>query len=301
MRNEAKKIDKMVKKLLPLVIILSGCGGGGGGGAASSAGQTPTSLPTLEAVGSLVTVTDSANFTHVLGELKNSGNAAATFVEQKCNFYDASQSLLATDSSYIVGANVKLDQSGLFDDSALNPGDVGYFDVTTTETPASYQCTPTYQVFAVSAPVAKLELAGTPSVKDDGFGSAEILGTVVNSGTSDLTFGHVTAVIRSTNGNLADIASSYINGDTVTLSNNITTDTALHVGGSGTFDILTSVPYADFGSYEAKFSWNDATITGGTAAMLSDGVFKMPHSISRKEYLDGIRILETFLPMNGDR
>lgn len=280
-----------MKKVFCLLIVtlLLGCGGGGGGGSSTPTSSpstpvtndppsTPTtndppspppSQPRIELVGSILTKEDLLGDLILFGEVKNTGNAVATFVQAKCDFYNAQSTLIGNDSTYIDGTVVRLTLTNMNTNTALKPSQTGVFKVWTTlkkNTVASYNCSYSFDVFGTADPSAKLEVIGTVNLQADGSNHAQFLGQVKNTGTKGLIFGEVIFVSRDANGLILDINSDDINGETVLLQSiGMNTDTALNVNGQGTFSVSTSVPFSDVKSYDIKYAWDDSDVQNGVA------------------------------------
>lgn len=250
-----------------LAFSLYGCGGGPSGDGSSGTISGPTGQPKIELVGSIYAVEDTLGDLRLFGKVENKGNATATFVEAKFNFYDSASNLIGTDNSFINGTVVRLLSINTNTNTALKPSERGFFQIWTSLKKiavAKYTYDFTYSTSQIADPAAKLEIIGTVNPQRDSFDYLDLLGQVKNVGTKGLIFGEVIFMIKDASGSIIDVDSSYITGETVQISSiNTTTDTALSINGQGTFDVSTLVPFANYGSYESKYDWNDTDIQGG--------------------------------------
>ncbi len=246
-----------------------GCGGGSSGGGSSGTGSVPTGQPKIELVEPIYVIEDSLGYLKVFGQIKNTGNATAIFVEAKFNFYDSASSLIGTDNSFINGTVVRLLSINTNTNTALKPSEKGFFQIWTNlkkNVVAKYTYDFTYSTPQITDPAAKLEIIGTVNPQRDLFDYLDLLGQVKNIGTKGLIFGQVFLMIKDASGYIIDVDSSYISGEIVQIASiNTTTDTALSVNGQGIFKISTLIPFGNYGSCEAKCDWDDADIQGGIA------------------------------------
>ena len=231
----------------------------------TDSGSTNTTLPQIELVGSINQSTDYSGDLILLGEVKNTGSTA-TFAKAKCNLFDSSSNLLETETTYIVGSVVILKGSQSNTNTALKQDEIGVFKAWTS-TPASnvssFDCSYTFDTYEIEEAQATLEIKGNVNQQSDYSEELELLGSVTNSGTTGLIFGQVIFAIKNSAGNLLDIESTYIDGETVQLTSGSTTDTALNPGSAGTFDARTDVEFSSFNSFDSYFDWSDANIQNG--------------------------------------
>lgn len=239
-----------------------------GGGTAVPAPNTPK----IQFLSGPVRGVDTLGNVRYRGSLTNLGSAAANFVEVSCTSRDAAQAVLGVDRSFIVGRVVKLSSTEVNTNTGLDTGDEGFFEVVTRHSAAevaSFDCAIDFETFAATPPAARLENVGEPGVRSDFTGHVNIFGSVRNTGTQGLTFGEVFSITRNRAGEIIDISSSFIDGETVTLvSLGTTTDTALRPNATGLYEILTLAQFSEFASVSYLFDWSDSTITNGVASML---------------------------------
>lgn len=269
--------------ILPAFML--GCNNDSGSGEAGGGTPPPrppggTSIPpTAVTLGNLTRAQDASGHIRIMGSVTSSAATPVNFVQVKCTFKDAAGATLGTDQTYIVGSVVRMTSTGAFTNTALNPGDVGYFDVLSTRSDAAiatYTCAATFSTAASTPPAAKLELVGIPNVTANLNGQTLIEGTVKNSGTSPLVFGEVFSVVFDrSNGALLDIHSRFITGRTTTLPTGGTTATALDVNEEGQFTLNTFARYTSTGDIKYLFDWSDsdtlsAALTLGELADVSE-------------------------------
>ncbi len=292
-----KKLGMVLFLAIPFFFL--GCAGGGGGDSPSTstpastpAPATPVattpvvSQPKLELSGSLYETVDFSGDLKIFGEVKNNGNATVPFIQAKFVFFDSSSNMIGQESSFIEGTVLRLSALNINTNTGLKPSEKGVFQIWTSLKRAAvsmYTYSFTYTNAETADPAAKLEIVGTVNAQRDIFSDLEYLGQVKNTGTKGLTFGEVFFVTRDGTGAILDIDSSFINGETITISIG-TTDTALNIGSQGTFKVSTTVPFSSYASYEAKFDWNDADIQAGIAKEF-DGVFEQVEILSKRDWL----------------
>ncbi len=236
----------------------------------------PSNLPTIEPFGSLLARENILGNIEIFGEVQNTGNAVATSLKAKCEFYNTQSILIGQANSYIEGSVVNMFSENSHTNYALKPSEKGVFVISPDikrNTVASYKCSFTYEMPQTTDPVAKLEVIGPINFRPDIFNEAEFLGQVKNTGTKGLTFGRVIFVTRDSNGLILGIDSNYIDGETVTL-NIGNTDTALNVNVQGTFWVRTTVLFNNVASYEIKYDWHDSDILDGVATEINSALDK---------------------------
>ena len=242
-----------------LVALLISCGG------AATDENSNQQLPKLRTLGTISQAIDFSGDLILMGEVVNTGSTAI-FVKARCNLFDLNGDLLETKTTYVIGSVVVLKPIQINTNTALRQGEVGVFKAW-TDTPAasvkSFECTYTFDVGDVEEPQANLQIEGDVNKQEDVFGDLELLGSVTNTGTKDLTFGQVIFAIKDNTSKILDIDSTYIDGETVLLRIGVTTDTALSAGNTGTFDVTTNVAFSSADSFDPYFDWNDAIIQSG--------------------------------------
>ena len=216
--------------------------------------------PNIVLHGSLNQTTDYFGDIEILGELRNMGGQTATFVKITFTFYDSNSNVIDIDSTYVKGS-CQLFTSGGDTDTALIPGEIGAFDLTTSTDAnlvSSYTYQISYRTWETTAPNTSMVINSWINTQQDYSGDLELLGTVRNAGSKELYFGRVTFIIKNANGLVIDVRSSYINGQNVYLpSMDSYTDTGLIVGGSGSFSVSTNVDFNGYDSYYYKLSWSE--------------------------------------------
>src|SRR3569833_3764539 len=122
--------------ILPAFML--GCNNDSGSGEAGGGTPPPrppggTSLPpTAVTLGNLPRTQDASGHIRIMGSVTSSAAAPVNFEQVKCTYKDAAGATLGTNQSYIVGSVVRMTSTGAYTNTALNPGDVGYFDKQTT-------------------------------------------------------------------------------------------------------------------------------------------------------------------------
>lgn len=242
-----------------------------GGGALNPKPPGGTSVPpTTIALGNLTRTKDVSDHIRILGSVTSSADATVNFVQITCAFKDASGVTVGTNQSYIVGSVIKMTSTGAFTNTALSPGEVGYFDVLSTRSDAAiatYSCEPTFSTAASTSPAANIELVGTPTVVSDFTGQTVVSGKVKNSGTSPLISGEVFSVVFDKTGALLDIHSRFIGGRTATLPGGGTTTSALAVNEIGSFTMNTVARYTEQADIKYLFSWSDINSLSATLTL----------------------------------
>lgn len=226
--------------------------------------------PTVVTLGNLSRTQDLSGHIRILGNVTSSADATVNFVQVKCTFQDAAGGTLGIDQTYIIGSVVRMNSTGAYTNTALNPGEVGYFDVQSTRSNAavaSYTCEPRFSTGASTPPAAKMEIVGDPIVTSDFTGQTVISGSVKNNGTSPLVSGEVFSVVFDRSGALLDINSRFIKGRTAPLPTGGTTTSALGVDESGTFTLNTFARYTSKGDIKYLFDWSDVSSLAATLAL----------------------------------
>jgi len=150
---------------------------GEAGSAAAPAGDstTPTSVePNIKLKGSLTENEDTSGDLEILGQVENTGGAAA-FVRAECALFRGG-TLIATEGRYITGVVVEI--SGVSTSTGLNTGDTGTFKIP-TDTPIAdvddIQCTFTYDPLGYSTTESDSATEGDSTAGNE-IGSANNLG-----------------------------------------------------------------------------------------------------------------------------
>jgi len=247
--------------------------GGGGNGDGDGDGDNNGASPNIVLLGSLNVTTDYFGDIKIFGELKNTGNKAAIFIEIKFTFYDSSSNVIGTDYTYVDGSCMKISTINTTSDTALVPNEFGAFELWTNidaNLVSSYTYRISFDAYDLEQPTANL-VVDSINIQTDYFDDLELLGTATNLGTTGLIFGKISFAIKNAAGLIIDTDFSYIEGENVYLKSiDSYTDTALNVGSTGTFDVSTSIGSTEYSTYYYKTSWSDANISNGIAEHISD-------------------------------
>ncbi|MFH1146703.1 MAG: hypothetical protein V1736_03240 [Pseudomonadota bacterium] len=243
---------------ISLLLVACGSGGGDEGGTVNSEPGDPVPSPLVE-VKTIHRAVDPYNNIVLLGEVRNAGDAAGSFIKVEFVFYDVSSNVLGIKSTYIVGNCLTLAVFGTQTDTCLKPGQTGYYIMRTNinnSLVSTYTCTTSFRDLETEDPGASLIVTGETNVKEDEFGYLELAGAVKNEGILTLALGVVTVITKDKNGNVVNVAYDYITGDTVYVPEmEKNTDTGLRPGSTGTFCVdLGALPSNDL-EHIFKTSW----------------------------------------------
>ena len=217
---------------------------------------------TVKLSGKTYRKTDYLGNIKLFGEVENIGDGVGVFIKAQCTFYNLDSSEIDSDSTYIIGSVVTLN-TGSNTNTALSPNETGFFEISTdiaTGNVDKFDCHYTYDTNTITIPYEKLEISGEVIIKQSSYSDkVEFNGSVINSGTKELSFGQVYFVIKNISGEIIGISSSYIDGETVyLLPIGSTTDTALSAGKKGVFSVSTSVRFNEFSSYILRTDWSSS-------------------------------------------
>ena len=112
---------------------------------------------------------------------------------------------------------------------------------------------------ATQEKVTKVVLKGAINVKQDSLGFVRYLGEVLNEGPLSACFVEITVDSDDASGALINTDFTYVNGSSLLISG-IMTDTCLHPGETGSFEIGTSMEVIP-ASYSAIVNWDTNDIT----------------------------------------
>ncbi|HID99976.1 MAG TPA: hypothetical protein EYP59_06770 [Thiotrichaceae bacterium] len=97
------------------------------------------------------------------------------------------------------------------------------------------------------------------AIREDIFGRVRFLGEVKNELDVGIYHVKITFTTKDKAGKVLSVDRGYINGSTYVIpSFGLTTDDYLAPGEVGAFEVSTSVPMANFGSYTYKITWDYA-------------------------------------------
>ncbi|MCP4147693.1 MAG: hypothetical protein GY757_08075 [bacterium] len=223
-------------------------------------------LTTIQAVnieaqsGTFYSLADYSDDFRLYGEAINRGTTAAYFVKITVNLYNASNTLLDTDTTYLYGGSMMTLSGGTFT-SGLRTNESGFFIVFTSVPYANvdhYTYSFSYDTGSYTLANASLAFKGTPTFSSDYADEVRVLGEIKNTGSSYLTyFTKVIFAIYNVSGQIIDIDTTYVNGSNYNYGSGYT-DTAIEPGATATFECYTDAPYAEFSTYKHAFEWDEA-------------------------------------------
>jgi len=233
-----------------------------------STNTTPDS-PNIVLSGTINRTTDYSGDIMLLGELKNTGGKAASFVEINFTFYDTSLNVIGTDSTYVYGSCLTIALTNSETATCLQQNEIGAFQLNTSISNTSvytYNSSISFNTYDLTTPDANMVVTSNITEQQGYFNYLQLLGTVQNIGSMGLIFGEICFAIKNSSGKIIDTDCTYIDGDNVLISSiNSYTDTALRPGSTGTFDITTSADFDQYSSYYYKTSWRDRKIENNIA------------------------------------
>jgi hypothetical protein len=181
---------------------------------------------------------DSVGTNNIAGEVRNDGTTNVEQITLSFQFMDASNSVLATDSTTALG-------------NRIAPGEKSPF-LETFSAPAGYHH---YVVTAAATDVADapnhnftLSLGG---VSTDAFGMRHLAGTVRNDNTTDADFVNVVVAFRDAAGRVTNAISEYVDDDTIA------------PGGTSAVDLMFA-PTPSYASYTAYAQSNSDASAGAS-------------------------------------
>lgn len=187
----------------------------------------------------------------IRGELVNNGTSSAVFVKITVNAYNASNTLLDTDYTYMGGGTPAKSGSSFYD--SLPGGGTGFFELT-LDTPYSgvdhYTTSITHSTYSHSACKAGLKFKNNPTVSNS-YGDVKFLGEVENPSSYYTTwFTKVYFAVYNASGKVIDVDYTYVDGITYE-----GTDTAIAPKGSAPFEVTTDAAYSSYSSYKYSILW----------------------------------------------
>lgn len=209
---------------------------------------------------------DSGGNINILGEVQNAGSRDLSFVKITYTFKDASDLLIDTDYTYIYGSTKKLTSSGIDTDTILVPNESGAFELFTDvpyDQVASMYYSISYETYETSPMGATIVKYGEITKQQDSSGKLKVLGEIQNTGTATIgIFAKFRTIPKNVEGQVLDMDTGCVNGDTVELTSGISTDTALKPGSIGSFDIYTDAPYEETSTLDYKINWDEGGVVG---------------------------------------
>jgi len=172
--------------------------------------------------------TDSAGYLHIVGEVQNSSSAATEFDSVVINLYDASGTLLATDTTYTLLDTLKPGQKGSFVDLVQPPSSYDHFSIAA----ASGQT-------ASSAPNQNFTVSITNDYSDSS-GFEHVVGTVTNNNTTAAEFVEPIFTFYDSSGRVVDADFTYVNSDS---------NSTVQPGQAASFDLVRT---SDAPAYASK-------------------------------------------------
>lgn len=250
--------------LVLATVILVGCGDGSDGrldgiakGIGGAGAPPPLSTPTrnvkVELKEEINRRFDSAGKLQFLGELINNGEDPACFVKITIDSKNASGESIASDFSYVNGSTLSIRSTE--SDSCLNPGEVGGFQINTSQesTPASTSIEIGWDADEVSTPrvpSSQVALDGSIDETTDFFGDKTLKGAIKNHSVHTVNSVKISFIVLH-NGLVAATHSTFVKGSTCDA-----TETCLLPEGSGLFEANLNLPPSDVDSYYYKINYS---------------------------------------------
>lgn len=203
--------------------------------------------------GTVYTDGDYSGDFRIRGELVNNGSSSAVYVKITINAYDASNTLLDTDFTYMDGGTAARSGDSFYD--SLPGGGTGFFEES-LDTPYSgvdhYTTTITYKTYSHSACKAGLKFKNNPTVSNS-YGDVKFLGEVQNPSSYYTTwYTKIYFAVYNASGKVIDVDFTYVDGITYE-----GTDTGIAPNGSAPFEETMDASYSSYSSYKYSILWKE--------------------------------------------
>lgn len=179
----------------------------------------------------------------IVGEVVNRSLVPAVFVEVTASFRNAQNQEVGTRSTFVRGIPRRLSASGVIDDSALAPGELGCFYLPTTIPVGLVNNAlvgirhDTLPSTAMTSSVRILDLQQVPAVSPPA-----VIGEVINRGPATTVFNAAILYFQRVDGRATACDFSFVTATTATLPGGITTNTVLLPRESASFSAPSQAP-----------------------------------------------------------
>jgi hypothetical protein len=228
---------------------------------------------------------DSQGNTVVIGEVTNRTSAAAVFVEVALTMRGANGAVIATDATFVRGRSRRLTATGTYDDSALAPGELGCFYLTTSvprTSVAGVTLGVSHHAFASTALTSRVDITSVSPGASNGL--LRMSGEVRNSGVGATLFNAPIFYVQRADGVSIGCDYGFVTGSTAALASGGSTSTALAQGQSGAFAVTTHAP-SNVTSLRSWVQWlepNAADPLATLAEQTYDAMSRLPNTEAGK-------------------
>lgn len=250
--------------LVLATLILVGCGDGNGGrleGIAKGIGgagappslSPPTRNVKVELKDQINRRFDSEGKLQFLGELINNGEDPACFVKIAIDSKNGSGESMASDFTYVNGSTLSVHSAET--DSCLNPGEVGGFQINTSQesTPASTAIVISWDADDVSiprVPSSQVTLNGSITETTDFLGNVTLEGAIKNDSVHTINSVKI-SFVGMKDGFVVATLFTPVKGSTCD-----STDTCLLPEGVGLFEANFNLPPSQIDRYYYKINYS---------------------------------------------